>query len=72
MPPPTRCGFADPVQAAKGQKQEEEEELGWYHRGEGDSHPEALYQGSHSMNGLTSSLHSYSHFPSQNIKSRSN
>ena len=34
MPPPTRyCGFADPVQAAKGQKQEEEEKLGGYHRG---------------------------------------
>ena len=73
MPPPTRrCGFADPVRAAKGLKQEKEEELGWYHRGEGDSHPGALYKGSHSTNRLTSSLYSYSHFPSQNMKSRSN
>ena len=56
----------------KGQKQEEEEKLGGYHRGEGDSHPEALYQGSCSMNCFTSSLHSYSHFLSQSMKSRSN
>ena len=72
MPLPTRrCGSTDPIQTAKGQKQENEE-LGGYHREEGYSHPEALYQGSHSMNRLTSSLHSYSHFLSQCLKSRSN
>ena len=73
MPPPTRrCGFADPVRAAKGQKTRKRRGIRLVSQGEGDSHPGALYQGSCSTNRLTSSLYSYSHFPSQNMKSRSN
>ena len=74
MSPPTRCGrSSDLVWTSKSQEQEKKR-IRWVSWGGGKVKASLglLYQGSHSMNHLTSALHSYSHFPLQCLKSRSN
>ena len=64
MPPPTGCSVPLKIdyelQKSKNQEQEEERELGRYHGGRAKASLALCYQGSHSINCLTSSLHSCS------------